>query len=333
MGFQKAVKTKSKLRLALAGLAGAGKSKSGLKIASAISALMRKHGHGEGRIAAIDSEKGSLSLYADQHDFDVIELESFSPLTYVEHLKLAAREGYDIILVDSLSHAWAGKDGALDKKDQAAERGGNSWTAWRDITPMHNALVDTMLNSPAHIIATMRQKMEYVQETNAKGKVEIRKVGLQSIQREGMEYEFTLVGDINLDHVMKISKSRCDGYIDVGQQFEKPGEAFAERVYAWLMNGADSKPARKPEPVAAQPSNDPVGEAIDASFADYLAQLDKATSLPELDKAATGPAKPAKGTANHAKASERYLAAKARIERQAADAAAVSASGGEAVAS
>ncbi|MGE3768916.1 MAG: ATP-binding protein [Kofleriaceae bacterium] len=337
MAFQKAVKTKAKLRLAFAALAGAGKTYSSLAIGSAIGALMRKNGHGDGRIAVIDSERGSASLYADRFDFDVCELVTFSPMLYVEKIHEAERAGYDIIIIDSLSHAWAGKDGALEKKDNAAERGGNSWTAWRDVTPMHNALVDAMLGSPAHVIATMRQKMEYVQETNAKGKTEIRKVGLQSIQREGMEYEFTLFGDISLEHIMKIAKSRCDGVVDIGDMFEKPGAAFAERIYGWLMSGADAKPrqqisvdvkldtAKATEGV--ERVRDAVADAIDASFDEYLKALDNAQTLPDLDKAATSASKPAKGTANYAKAGERYMANKARIERAMAQA------GGEAVAS
>ena len=247
-GFKKAVKTQSKLRLALCGLAGSGKSYSSLAIASGLSKLMREHGHGEGRIAVIDSERGSASLYADRFDFDVCELESFSPLTYVERIHDAERAGYDIIIADSISHAWSGKDGALDKKDQIAERSssGNSWTAWRSITPMHNSFVDAMVGCKAHFIATMRTKMEYAQEVNDKGKVEIKKLGLAAVQREGIEYEFTLVGDIDHSHVMKISKTRVDG-VDIGDMIERPGEAFAGRLYGWLMSGAKPLPRLEPE--------------------------------------------------------------------------------------
>ena len=115
MAFQKAVKTKAKLRLALCGLAGCGKTFTALKVASEISKHIRAAGLGDGRIAVIDSERGSASLYADEFDFDVCELDSFSPMAYVEKIKDAEQAGYDIIVADSLSHAWAGKDGALDQ--------------------------------------------------------------------------------------------------------------------------------------------------------------------------------------------------------------------------
>lgn len=308
MAFQKAVKHQSKLRLAIDGLAGTGKTYSTLSIADSMSKMIREHGHGEGRIAVIDSERGSASLYADKFDFDVAELDSFSPLAYVEKIKEAEEAGYDIIIADSISHAWAGKDGALDQKDRAADRAGNSWTAWRSVTPKHNALVDAMLQCKAHFMATMRVKMEYVQET-VNGRTEIKKVGLASIQREGMEYEFTLVGDIDHTHTMKIAKSRVDG-IGLGDQFERPGENFARKIYGWLMSGAAPRP--RPQPV---PANDGVTEALDATFKEYLDALRKAETVAQLDEVATGPNRPAKGTKNYSIAVDAYLKNKERIEK------------------
>lgn len=310
MAFHKAIKTKAKLRLALCGLAGTGKTYTSLKIASAISTLMRKHGHGDGRIAVIDSERGSASLYADEFNFDVSELDSFSPLSYVERIKEAEREGYDIIITDSLSHAWMGKDGALDQKDQVAERGGNSWTAWRNVTPKHNALVDAIVGSRSHVIATMRQKMEFVQEVN-NGKTEIKKVGLAAIQREGMEFEFTCVGDLDLTHALKISKTRCNGYIALGDLFEKPGENFANRVYEWLMNGADPVIAALATVVA--PAPDALTTAIDDTLTKYLDAMSAARDQVELDRVAGGSGKPAKGTPAHARATTHYLECKAKL--------------------
>lgn len=323
MAFIKAVKTKAKLRLGLSGLAGSGKTFSALGIGNALAKLMRKHGHGEGRIAVIDSERGSASLYADKFDFDVCELDSFSPLAYVDKIKEAESAGYDIIIVDSLTHAWAGKDGALDQKDQAADRGGNSWTAWRSVTPKHNALVDAMLGSKSHLIATMRQKMEYVQETE-NGKTSIKKVGLAAIQREGMEYEFTLVGDVDLSHALKISKSRCIGFIALGDLFEKPGENFANRIYDWLNNGAEPvKPAARVVPTEASPeavhaAGSAIGAALDDTFEAFLVAMQNAPDQASLDVAAAGPGKPAKGTAQHKRATDIYLAHKAKLEQQVA---------------
>ena len=244
MTFRKALKLSAKLRLALCGIAGSGKTFSALQIGSEIGRMMRHNGHGDGRIALIDSERGSASLYADLFDFDVDELDTFSPLAYASKIREAERAGYDIIIIDSISHAWSGKDGALDQRDRAAERSpsGNSWTAWRDVTPKHNEFVDAMVMCRAHLIVTMRQKMEHVQET-VNGKVVIRKVGLASIQREGMEYEFTAVGDLDLTNTLRMSKTRMHGAVGLGDIFERPGAEFAGRAYAWLMSSAPAEQA------------------------------------------------------------------------------------------
>lgn len=284
MAFQRATKSQSKLRLALCGLAGSGKTYSALAIAAGIAAEMRRLGHGQGRIALVDTEHESASLYADRFEFDTAPLDNHSPRAYVDMIREAENAGYDIVIVDSLSHAWAGKNGALEQKDNAAARGGNSWTAWRDITPMHNALVDAMLASRCHLIATMRQKMEYIQTTEG-GKTKIEKVGLAAIQREGMEYEFTCVGDLGLDHVLRISKTRLDGVLNTGDAFERPGELFAKRVYGWLIDGApvvtaaerrEWEASKEPEARVARPT-------APAADLDQLSAIDRAESHEQLN--------------------------------------------------
>lgn len=275
-GFRKATKSQSKLRLAVCGLAGSGKTFTMLKVATEMAKLMRVSGHGAGRIALIDTEHESASLYADRFDFDAMPLDNHSPRAYVDAINEAVRDGYDFLVIDSLTHAWTGKNGAMEQKDNASARGGNSWTAWREITPMHNLLIDTMLSSRLHLLASMRTKMEYIQTTGANGKVSIEKVGLAAIQREGMEYEFTCVGDIGLDHVLKISKSRLDGVLDIGDAFERPGELFAKKVYGWLMSGAAPAPVvEQRAPVAAAPS-------AERAIVDLLHATDTAGSLDEL---------------------------------------------------
>lgn len=276
MAFQKAIKEQSKLRLAVGGLAGTGKTYTVLALAAALAALIRAARQGDGRVALIDSERGSARLYADKFDFDVDELEHFSPLAYVEKIHDAERSGYDIIIADSISHAWAGKGGALEQKDSIAARDprGNSWTAWRDVTPKHNEFVDAMVSCRAHFMATMRQKMEYVQNV-VDGKTKIERVGLQAIQREGMEYEFTLVGDMDYMHTLRVSKTRIDG-VDIGAQFERPGESLARQLYSWLMSGA----APAPRPVAAPPA--PVIEQLAPEAIDALHAIGLAGSLDEL---------------------------------------------------
>jgi hypothetical protein len=338
MSFKKAVKEQAKLRLAIGGIAGTGKTFSSLAIASPMSRMMRELGHGEGRIAVIDSERGSASLYADKFDFDVCEIDSFSPLAYVDKIREAEEAGYDFIIIDSLSHAWAGKDGALDQKDKAAERSssGNSWTAWAKVTPKQNALIDAMLQSKAHVIATMRQKMKHIQTVDEKGKTKIEKVGLELVQRDQIEFEFTLCGEIDHTHTLKISKTRVDG-IDLDEQFEKPGESFARKIYSWLMSGAPARPRVEPSPIVdrdVKPSNSeaaasaagpsPVMNQLDQVFDMYLKAMANAPDLVELDRIATGPAKPERGTEKHQRATAAYIARKEWLTKQAETAKAAS---------
>jgi hypothetical protein len=233
--FTKATKFEAKLKLAFIGPAGSGKTYSALAVGCALAKLVGT------RAAVIDSERGSASLYADLFDFDVLELESFSPLAYVEAIKAAEKAGYGVIVVDSLSHAWTGKDGALEQVDRFAKREqGNSFGAWRHVTPMHNLMVDAVVSSTSHLIATMRVKTEYVLERNEKtGKQTPRKVGLAPIQRDGLEYEFTVVGDLDIDNGFTVTKTRCPMLTNA--HIMKPGAPLAEALADWLRG--ETRPA------------------------------------------------------------------------------------------
>ncbi|MGB6016803.1 MAG: ATP-binding protein, partial [Nodosilinea sp.] len=191
--FQKATKSQARLRFALCGPSGSGKTYSALKIAC----------HLGKTIAVIDTEHGSASKYADLFDFDVCNLVDFHPGKYMEAIKAAGLAGYEVIVIDGLSHAWFAE----------LDLAGKSFDGWKDVRPLERALIDAMLSSPAHIIATMRSKTEWVLEEyiNKAGKtcVAPRKVGTSPIQSSGIEYEFDLAGEIDLNHLLTISKSRC----------------------------------------------------------------------------------------------------------------------------
>ena len=232
MQFTKATKKKARLRLGIIGPAGSGKTYTALQIA--------KYLVPDGKIGVIDTERGSASKYAHEFDFDVLELESFAPGRYVDAIRVADGCGYDVIVVDSLSHAWTGKDGALAMVDSISKRSrsGSSFNAWRDVTPEHNGMVDAILRSRGHVIVTMRTKTEYVLEKDDRtGKTRPKKIGLAPVQRDGLEYEFDVVGDIDNDHSFLVTKSRCSA---VENAFiEKPGREFAETLRDWLTDGVD----------------------------------------------------------------------------------------------
>ena len=145
--FHKALKTDARLRMALMGPSGAGKTLTSLHLAQDLDT---------GPIALIDTERGSASRYADQFDFDVLELDSFHPEHYIEAIHAANEGDYGVLIIDSLSHAWAGKGGALELVDEAARKmkSSNTFAAWRDVTPLHNRLLDAILGTDCHLIAT-----------------------------------------------------------------------------------------------------------------------------------------------------------------------------------
>lgn len=229
--FARAVKTQARARIAIAGGAGHGKTYSALRIATGLA------GEG-GTIALIDTEAGSASKYADEFAFDTLSLDSFHPQRYIDAIKAAETAGYTVIVIDSLSHAWKGKDGVMDQVDRA-KQGGNEFAAWMEPSKLHQRLVDTIVQSKAHIIATMRSRMEYVMEAQERGgrTVQVpRQVGLAPIQRDEMPYEFDLYGSMDAGHSYNVTKSRIKDLQDA--HIEWPDETLGERLRAWLGQGA-----------------------------------------------------------------------------------------------
>lgn len=239
MEIRKAERRKAKLRMGIAAPSGAGKTYSALLLAFGIG----------GKVGLIDTEHGSGDLYAHLGDYDVISLTApYTVNKYREAIKAFEDADYTTIIIDSLSHAWAGDGGLLDKQGKMADRGTNSFAAWRTITPEHNALVDSMLQSKCHIIATMRAKQEYVLETNDKGKQQPKKVGMAPVQREGMEYEFTVMLDVDMHHIASASKDRTSLF---DGQFFKISKDTGQTLLAWLETGAEALPPTGPlEPSA-----------------------------------------------------------------------------------
>lgn len=233
--FQKAERRKAKLRLALCGPSGSGKTFSAIKIAKGLTAGIP----GGGKIALIDTENGSGQLYCDLADYDVAEIAPpFSVDKYIGAIKGAEAAGYDVLIIDSLSHAWSKAGGILDEVNK---RGGkNSFTnGWRDATPLHDKFIDTILQSSIHIIATMRAKTAYEMEKDDKGKIVPVKKGMEPVQRSGLEYEFTVVLDMdNERHTATSGKDRTrlfDGKCFV------PDENTGIELMQWLGQGVEQQ--------------------------------------------------------------------------------------------
>jgi hypothetical protein len=230
--FRKAEKRQAKLRLALCGPSGSGKTYSALLIAQGLAP--------GGKIALIDTERGSGELYADLTAYDVAPLEPpYTPGRYIEIIRAAESAGYDVLIIDSLSHAWTGEGGILDMHDRAtsASRSGSSFAAWREVTPKHNALVDTILGAGLHVVVTMRTKTAYDMVDDGKGGKKPIKIGLSPIQRDGMEYEFTTVVDLSVDnHIATATKDRTRLFD--GEHFV-PTVGTGEALRDWLTTGKD----------------------------------------------------------------------------------------------
>jgi hypothetical protein len=237
--FRRAVKRDAKLRFAIAGPGGSGKTYTTLRLATELG----------GRILVADSEHGSASKYADEFDFDVIELDQFDPDIIPQLIREAAAAGYSSLILDSWSHFWMGPQGELEQVDQisARQRNNNSWSAWRHVSPKHSRMIDAMLSAPLHILVTMRVKTEWVVDKDEKtGKTCPRKVGLQPVMRDGVEYEFDVCGDMDQENNLIVTKSRCPKL--TGKMISRPGQEMAAILRDWLRTPEQNAPALDPDP-------------------------------------------------------------------------------------
>jgi hypothetical protein len=228
--FQKATRKQVKLKLALTGPSGGGKTMSALRLSKGLGK----------KIALIDSENGSASLYSDKFDFDVVDIDApFTIEKFIDAIDFAEKQNYEIIILDSISQVWAGEGGLLSEKEKLDARpGSNSFTNWSMITKRHEKFKSAILNSPCHIICTMRSKMDYALSTNDKGKLEPKKIGLAPIQRDGLEYDFSIVFDVAMDHNALASKDRT-GLFNTQIPFQIT-EDTGHRIINWL-NSASPK--------------------------------------------------------------------------------------------
>lgn len=242
MAFVEATRKQARLRLALGGTAGTGKTYSAVWLASLFGT----------RIAVLDSERGSASLYAlnpgeapstlerivagkGRFRFRVSELEEKSVQEYIREIDLAAAEGCDVLVVDSFSHSWTGALEAID-------RGGGWIKAGKTISPLVARLVNKILSYPGHVIVTFRLKAAYEVEKNEKGQNTLKKVGLAPVARDQTDYEFTMWFDFDTSGVMTVGKTRC-GDLPLGHTLERHKlPELAQVLKSWLADGVPETP-------------------------------------------------------------------------------------------
>jgi hypothetical protein len=255
MQFTKATRQKARLRLALTGPSGSGKTWGALLLASGLG----------GKIAVIDTERESASLYSHLTDFDTLNLGApFTPERYIEAIKAAEAAGYDTLIIDSITHEWSGVGGCLEEVDRIARAKykGNSWSAWNDVTPRHRALLDAILHSPMHIIVTLRSKTETAQ-TEENGRKKVVKLGMKAEQRDGFEYEMTVVLDLIHDGNFATATKDRTGLFSTASPAPITAETGAQ-LKEWLEAGAE--PPRFEEDTMAELA----GAIIDADTLEAL---------------------------------------------------------------
>jgi hypothetical protein len=213
MNLQQAERRQAKIKLGLQSPSGAGKTYSALLLAYGLINNWSK-------IAVIDTENHSSDLYAHLGNYQVLVLEQpFTPERYMEAIEICEKAGMEAIILDSISHEWEGVGGILDIHGSMI---GNTFTNWNKVTPRHNAFVQKILQSKCHIIATIRSKQDYVlSEKN--GKMVPEKVGLKGVTREGLDYEFTLVFELDIKHNASATKDRTGLFMDKPSFIITPG--------------------------------------------------------------------------------------------------------------
>lgn len=231
--FKKATKSAQKLKLLLQGASGSGKTFSALILATEIAKSTGK------RIAFIDSENGSASLYSDKFDFDVMELKDYSVDSYIQAMKEAEESSHhSVVVIDSMTHEWEWVKKQVDILANSTLKG-NSYMAWSKGTELHNRFIKSILLFQKHLICTVRAKAEYETQENDKGKKSYIKIGLGAEMRNGIEYEFTSSFMIDQNNWCTADKDRTDIF--------KRREAFkiTKEIGTLFLDWLNNKPAQE----------------------------------------------------------------------------------------
>ncbi len=257
MLLQKATRKKVKLRLGLSAVSGGGKTYSALLLAKGLVGSWDK-------IAVIDTENNSASLYSHLGDFNALELTApYTPERYIQAIKACEDAGMECIIIDSITHEWDGKGGILEIHNSMT---GNSFTNWASLTPRHQKFIDAILQSKAHVITTVRRKTEYDMQKDSNGKTKVEKAGLKEVTREGFEYELTVNFNLDEKHNCTASKDRTGLFMD------KPHftitEDTGQMIAKWCDSGIElptvTAPPQQPTapPAKAKLSNKAIADAV-----------------------------------------------------------------------
>lgn len=228
MELKKAQRKQVKLRLGISAVSGGGKTYSALLLAYGLVNNWEK-------IAVIDTENGSASLYSHLGDFNTIELQApYTPERYIEAIKTCENAGMECIIIDSITHEWDGKGGLLEVHSQMA---GNSFTNWSTLTPRHQKFIDSILQSKCHVITTVRRKTEYEMSKDSNNRTQVTKAGLKEVTRDGFEYELTINFNLDQNHNCTVSKDRTGLFVD--KPFFVITEETGSIIKEWCNTGIE----------------------------------------------------------------------------------------------
>lgn len=186
------------------------------------------------KIAVVDTENSSASLYSDLGEFNVLDLSApYSPERYIEAIEVCEKAGIEVVIIDSITHEWSGTGGCL----QIHEKLGGRFQDWAKVTPRHQAFIDKILQSTCHIITTTRRKIDYSLDVGSNGRTKVVKHGTKEITREGFEYELTVNFElINDQHLVNASKDRT------GLFMNKPEFVITSKTGERLLKWCNAKP-------------------------------------------------------------------------------------------
>ena len=239
--FIPAEKSQLKARVLISGAAGSGKTMAALELASALGS----------RVAVIDTENGSAALYSDKYKFEMLNLQPpYPPEDFIQAIKVAENSGFDVIVIDGITPEWSGSGGCLDLHTKL----GGRFQDWAKITPRHRSFIRKILECNTHIICTCRSKQGYAMDEQSK---KVTKLGMAPEQRDGLDYEMTLVFNIiNQTHLAEATKDRT-GLFD-GKQFLISKNTGLE-ILEWLNSGT---PAKSPAPTITDVRNLLIGAGV-----------------------------------------------------------------------
>jgi len=233
--LRKAERSQAKLRIGVSAPSGGGKTYSALLMASGMADW--------NKIAVIDTENGRGDIYSDLGDYNIITLEApFSPERYIEAIKSCEAAGMEVIIIDSISHEWEGQGGCLEINESLANAKyrGNSWSAWNETTPRHRKFIEAIISSTAHVITTVRNKVDTIMTEDKK----VKKVGIKEITREGYEYEITVNFNIDRDTHKALPSKDNTRLFEGKDPFVITAETGKELI-AWMKSGKKVKPVKK----------------------------------------------------------------------------------------